>query len=116
MAVVLALLAGLGFAAAGVFARLAMEHLPTPALTIAGQLAGIVGMFVLSLILYSDQLFVVAAATMGWLALVGFLNYAVGQLGRNMAIRYVGVSRAVSMIAAAPLFAALFAITLAIVA
>ncbi|MFQ5860850.1 MAG: DMT family transporter [Dehalococcoidia bacterium] len=112
MATALALLSALGFASAAVLSRLALQHLRPPALTILSLLASGAVMLTLTFLLYREAVLALVPVAFGWFALVGLLNYPVGQLSRNLGIRFVGVTRTLPVVAIAPLIAALLSITL----
>lgn len=113
LAVVLALLAALGFGSSAIFARLGMRDIPPLASTLISAVASLLLAVPLALLFArSDMAALPVVAFLGFLAL-GALNFLGGRGQNYLAIDLVGAARSSPFVGAATLFAAIFAIGLA---
>ncbi len=111
IAIALALLSALGFAVAGVTARVGMRGIrPLPSVFVSG-VASFIPTAVLSLIFASSDLF-----SLPWIALAFFLGHGLvtflgGRVQNYLSIDLIGAARSAPFVGTSALFSAIFAIT-----
>ena len=108
--IVFSLLAASGFAATAVFARTALQRMSTPYGTLLSLFVSTVAAMVIAAVLHPDELLGVGIVALGWLFLVGFLNFPLGRMFNYTSVRMVGVSKASTVVATSPLFATILAV------
>lgn len=110
-AILLAFLAALGFGSAAVFVRVGLQQMKSPVGAFLSLVASFVLIAALALILNLDAILALPLIAFLWFILLGLLNYPLGRVLTFASVSLVGASRATPLIASAPLFAAIFALT-----
>ncbi len=108
--IVFSLLAASGFAATAVFARTALQRMSTPYGTLLSLFVSTVAAMIIAAVLHPDELLGIGVVALGWLFLVGFLNFPLGRMFNYTSVRMVGVSKASTVVATSPLFATILAV------
>ena len=108
--IVFSLLAASGFAATAVFARTALQRMSTPYGTLLSLFVSTVAAMIIAAVLHPDELLGIGLVALGWLFLVGFLNFPLGRMFNYTSVRMVGVSKASTVVATSPLFATILAV------
>ena len=108
--ILFSLLAALGFAATAVFARTALQRMSTPYGTLLSLFVSTVAAMIIAAVLHPDELLGIGVVALGWLFLVGFLNFPLGRMFNYTSVRMVGVSKASTVVATSPLFATVLAV------
>ena len=108
----LAFLAACGWGASAIFVRLGLQHLPSTVGTLLSLGVGFLLLFMLALLVNFDAIPTLSAVAFGWFALLGLVNYPMGRFFNFSSIQLAGVARAAPIVATAPLFATLWAVTL----
>ena len=108
--IVFSLLAASGFAATAVFARTALQRMSTPYGTLLSLFVSTVAAMAIAAVLHPDELLGIGVVALGWLFLVGFLNFPLGRMFNYTSVRMVGVSKASTVVATSPLFATILAV------
>ena len=112
LAVGLALLAALGFAATAIFARVGMQGVkPLPA-TLISLVVGLFPALLLALVFAMPDIRALTLAGYGWLLGLGALTFIGGRVVSYVAIDMVGASRSSAILGTGVVFATIFAITL----
>ncbi len=110
VAILLAFSAALGFGSAAIFVRLGLQQMSSPVGAFLSLVASFVLIATLALILNLDAILTLPPIAFLWLILLGLLNHPLGRVLTFASVRLVGASRATSLVASAPLFAAIFAL------
>ena len=108
--IVFSLLAASGFAATAVFARTALQRMSTPYGTLLSLFVSTVAAMIIVAVLHPDELLGLGLVALGWLFLVGLLNFPLGRMFNYTSVRMVGVSKASTVVATSPLFATVLAV------
>ena len=108
--IIFSLLAASGFAATAVFARTALQRMSAPYGTLLSLLVSTVAAIAIAAVLHPDELLGIGAVALGWLFLVGFLNFPLGRMFNYTSVTMVGVSKASTVVATSPLFATILAV------
>ena len=106
------LLAGMGFAASAVFARIGLQNISTTSGTLFSLIVSTIGAFGLALLLDPSNILVPSGVSLAWLFFTGLLNFPLGRLFNFAGVRLAGVSKASTIVATSPLFATGLAIIL----
>lgn len=108
--IIFSLLAASGFAATAVFARTALQRMSAPYGTLLSLFVSTVAAMAIAAVLHPDELLGIGAVALGWLFLVGFLNFPLGRMFNYTSVTMVGVSKASTVVATSPLFATILAV------
>ena len=108
--ILFSLLAASGFAMTAVFARTALQRMPTPYGTLLSLFVSTVAAMIIAAVLHPDELLGIGMVALGWLFLVGLFNFPLGRMFNYTSVRLVGVSKASTVVAASPLFATILAV------
>ena len=108
--IIFSLLAASGFAATAVFARTALQRMSTAYGTLLSLFVSTVAAMAIAAVLHPDELLGIGVVALGWLFLVGFLNFPLGRMFNYTSVRMVGVSKASTVVATSPLFATILAV------
>ena len=108
--IIFSLLAASGFAATAVFARTALQRMSAPYGTLLSLFVSTVAAMAIAAVLHPDELLGISAVALGWLFLVGFLNFPLGRMFNYTSVTMVGVSKASTVVATSPLFATILAV------
>ena len=108
--IVLALLAALWFGSAPYFARLGLRHMSTTAGTLVSMVSALLVVGIIAIPIHRGELLSLPLVLLGWLALLGFLNYPLGRFLNFSGVRLAGVARATPLLATSPLWAMIMAI------
>ena len=108
--IIFSLLAASGFAATAVFARTALQRMSAPYGTLLSLFVSTVAAMAIAAVLHPDELLGISAVALGWLFLVGFLNFPLGRMFNYTSVMMVGVSKASTVVATSPLFATILAV------
>ena len=108
--IIFSLLAASGFAATAIFARTALRRMSTPYGTLLSLCVSTVAAMIIAAVLHPDELVGLSAVALGWLFLVGFLNFPLGRMFNYTSVTLVGVSKASTVVATSPLFATVLAV------
>ena len=106
------LLAGMGFAASAVFAKIGLQNISTTSGTLFSLIVSTIGAFGLALLLDPSNILVPSGVSLAWLFFTGLLNFPLGRLFNFAGVRLAGVSKASTIVATSPLFATGLAIIL----
>ena len=110
LGILLALTASMCWAAGAVLARLSLLHLRSSTGTVISLIAGVAVVMSLVLIFFRDYVGDLSGTIFLWFALAGVLQSLLGRFLNYSSVQRIGVSRALPIIGAAPLFATLFAV------
>ena len=110
LGILFALTAAMAWAAGAIFARLSLLHLRSSTGTIVSLIVGVAVVMSLVLLFYRDYVGALSGAIFLWFALSGLLQSLLGRFLNYSSVQRIGVSRALPIIGAAPLFATLFAV------
>ena len=108
--IIFSLLAASGFAATAVFARTALQRMSAPYGTLLSLFVSTVAAMAIAAVLHPDELLGIGVVALGWLFLVGFLNFPLGRMFNYTSVTMVGVSKASTVVATSPLFATILAV------
>ena len=108
--ILFSLLAASGFAMTAVFARTALQRMPTPYGTLLSLFVSTVAAMIIAAVLHPDELLGIGMVALGWLFLVGLFNFPLGRMFNYTSVRMVGVSKASTVVATSPLFATILAV------
>ncbi len=108
--ILFSLLAASGFAMTAVFARTALQRMPTPYGTLLSLFVSTVAAMIIAAILHPGELLGIGMVALGWLFLVGLFNFPLGRMFNYTSVRLVGVSKASTVVATSPLFATILAV------
>ena len=110
LGILFALTASMFWAAGAILARLSLLHLRSSTGTIISLIAGVAVVMSLVLVLYRDYVADLSGSIFLWFVLGGVLQSLLGRFLNYSSVQRIGVSRALPIIGAAPLFATLFAV------
>ena len=105
-----ALLAAVGFAASGVFTRLAGRGIGVPTGTALSVLASLALAVIPALVLDLPAFAKISIAGFLWIALLAFINYPLARMLNFFAITRIGAARASPLFSSSPLWATVLAI------
>lgn len=108
--ILFSLLAASGFAATAVFARTALQRMSAPYGTLLSLFVSTVAAITIAVVLHPDEMLGIGVVALGWLFLVGFLNFPLGRMFNYTSVTMVGVSKASTVVATSPLFATILAV------
>ena len=108
--IIFSLLAASGFAATAVFARTALQRMSAPYGTLLSLFVSTVAAMTIAAVLHPDELLGIGVVALGWLFIVGFLNFPLGRMFNYTSVTMVGVSKASTVVATSPLFATILAV------
>lgn len=111
-AIILAVLAAASWGFSAVLVRMALRDVSTSLGTLVSLFTGFVFTAVLVLIFQWNELLEVTLAGVVVFAIVGILNFPMGRFFNYMAMGRIGVSRSTPILASAPVFAVIIAITM----
>lgn len=112
LGIVLAITAAFCWGAGAVFTRVGLQSIKASAGTFISMLSSIVIVAALALSLNFDAVVNLSLTALLWFSLIGVINYFIGRQFNYLSIRYIGVTRATPLFAAAPLFALVLAVTM----
>ncbi|MBM2825054.1 MAG: putative Membrane protein [Dehalococcoidales bacterium] len=110
LGIVLAITAAFCWGTGAIFARLGLRHIKPSMGTLISMLSSLLLVGSLALITRFDDVRHLSPKALGWFGLIGVLNYLLGRQFNYMSIRYIGVTRATPLFAAAPFFAIILAV------
>ena len=105
-----ALAAAAFWATGAIFARIGMQHMGSTTGTFISLVVGFVAILAIALALDFDALFSVSLTTIGWLVLLGMVQFPIGRFLNYNGIRLAGVAPASAILGSSPLFAAILAL------
>ena len=105
LAIVLALLAAIGWGTSAVLVRAGLRGMSPVTGTVVSLAAGATLIGTIALAVYGPDAFALSAAAFGWIFLLGSVNYPLGRFLNFTAVSLAGVSRAAPIQAASPLIA-----------
>jgi DME family drug/metabolite transporter len=112
LGILLAFCGAMGWGVSTIFVRLALQHMPAWLGVLLSMLSGLIFAFSVSLLLNPSDFSSLPLAVFGWFVLLGFISFPMGRFFSFSAVHLIGVSRTAPILATAPLFAAVWAITL----
>ncbi len=110
--VILALLAALGFGSGAVFARVGLQNMSPQFATLISLAVSAAAAMAIAAALHPGEIVGLGATALGWLFLVGLLNFPLGRMFNYLSVRLTGVAKASTIVAAAPLFAMTLAVVI----
>ena len=110
LGILFALTASVCWAAGAILARLSLLQLRSSTGTIISLIAGVAVVMTLVMVFYRDYVADLSGSIFLWFVLGGVLQSLLGRFLNYSAVQRIGVSRALPIIGAAPLFATLFAV------
>ena len=110
LGILLALTAAVAWAAGAIFARLSLMHLRSSTGTIISLIVGVAVVMSLAMIFLRDYVWELSGTIFLWFVVAGVLQTLLGRFLNYSSVQRIGVSRALPIIGAAPLFATLFAV------
>ena len=105
LAILFALLAATGWGASAIFVRLGLQNISSTTGTALSLATGTLLIGAIAFAVHGPDDFAISSTAIGWIALLGLLNYLLGRFLNFNSIRLAGVSRAAPLLAAAPLVA-----------
>lgn len=111
LGIVLAITAAFCWGTGAIFTRLGLQHIKVSTGAFISTLASLLLVGLLALTMNFDDVVHLSPAALLWFALIGIVNFALGRQLNYAAVRYIGVTKASPLFAAAPLFAMLLALT-----
>ena len=110
LGIVLAIAAAFFWGTGAVFVRLGLRHIKPSTGTLISMLSSLVLVGLLAIITKFDDVVSLSPAALAWFGLIGVVNYVLGRQFNYSAIRYIGVTKATPLFAAAPFFAIILAV------
>ena len=111
-AILLALMAAVGFGASPVFARIGLLHMRPTTGTVVSLAAGSALVATVAFAVHGAQILAFHPTSLLWFALLGSLNYLGGRYFNFISVHLAGVSRAAPILSTSPLVAAAWSIGL----
>ncbi len=108
--VVLGLLAGAGFGAGAVFARLGLRDIRATTGTLVSLVVGSLVTTAIAVSLHWEQIVALAGVAFLWFMLSGLINFPLGRLFNFTGVSIVGVSRSAPIVGSSPLWATILAV------
>ena len=109
----LAILTSWLWGTSNVLARVGMKNLSSTTATLFSLICGFVMTTVIALLIFYEKVINLDTNLLPWLALVGFLQFAIGRFLLFTAVRLAGVSRATPLVGSSPLVATSLAVLFA---
>lgn len=109
----LAILTSWLWGTSNVLARVGMKDIRSTTGTLFSLICGFAMTTVIALIIFYEKVVNLDASLLPWLALVGFLQFAIGRFLLFTAVRLAGVSRATPLVGSSPLVATSLAVLFA---
>ena len=109
---VLAITAAFCWGAGAIFTRLGLQHIKASTGTFISMLSSIVLVAALAFTLNFEDMMSLTPKAFWLFCLIGFINYFIGRQFNYLSIRYIGVTKATPLFAAAPVFALILAVTI----
>ena len=110
LGVVLGLLAGAGFGAGAVFARLGLRDIRATTGTLVSLVVGSLVTTAIAVSLHWEQIVALAGVAFLWFMLSGLINFPLGRLFNFTGVSIVGVSRSAPIVGSSPLWATILAV------
>ena len=112
LAIVLALVAALGFGASAVFARIGLQGIKPITGTAISLVASFTMTVVLALSINLSDILALPLLAYAWFLLLGVLNFPLGRLLNFTSVNMIGATRSSPLVSTAPLFSTALAIIL----
>ena len=112
LGVALGLLAGMGFGASAVFARLGLQHIRPTTGTLVSLIVGSLVTSVIAFSLHMDRILALSGVAFLWFALSGLINFPLGRLLNFTGVSLAGVSRSSPIVGSSPLWATILAVSI----
>lgn len=112
LGILLAVSAALGWGTGAVFTRLGLQSIKASSGTLISMLSSLLLIGFFALILNFEDIRHLSPAALLWFGLIGVINYVLGRQFNYTSIKYIGVTRATPLFAAAPLFSITLAVSL----
>ena len=109
-AILLAMVAAIGFGFVPFFARLGLMYMRINTGVLISMIAGLVVIGLFAVPLHIDDMLGFSAVTFCWILILGFVNYRMGRFFNYTSVRLIGVSRATPLVATSPIWASLAAL------
>lgn len=103
LAIILALLAAVGWGTSAVLVRIGLQNISSTTGTVISLASGTLLIGAIALLVNGGNAFLVPAVGLGWIVLLGLINYPLGRFLNFFGTRLAGVSRTSPLLAAAPL-------------
>ena len=103
LAIILALLAAVGWGTSAVLVRVGLQNISSTTGTVISLASGTLLIGTIALLVNGGNAFLVPAVGLGWIALLGLINYPLGRFLNFYGQSLAGVSRTSPLLAAAPL-------------
>lgn len=113
MGVILALLSAASFGSSSFFVRLGLLGIKPAAGTVFALGISLALTLILAVVFNRSELLNISFVALGWFALMGFVQFVLGRYSLFVSVNLVGVGRATTLAATAPLVASLLGVTLA---
>ena len=110
MGIVLSLCSAMCFGVSAIFIRLGLRFFTPINASILSLLASLAVVLSISLIIEQNALFSISLSAFLWFGAVGIISFAFGRYFNYVGIKYVGVTRSVTLRSSSPFFATLLAI------
>ena len=110
LAVVLALLAALGFASSGIFARVGLQRVNPSVGVFISLMASFTITMSLAITLNLKEIASLPLLAFLWIFLLGLINYPLARVLNFTSVSRIGASRSSTIVASAPLVTAILAI------
>ena len=110
LGIVLAITAAFCWGIGAIFARLGLRNIRASTGTFISTLASVLLVGLLALTLNFDDIVHLSPTALLWFALIGVANFVLGRQFNYLAIKYIGVTKATPLFAAAPFFAMFLAV------
>ena len=110
LGVVLGLLAGAGFGAGAVFARLGLRDIRATTGTLVSLVVGSLVTTAIAVSLHWEQIVALAGVAFLWFMLSGLINFPLGRLFNFTGVSIIGVSRSAPIVGSSPLWATILAV------
>lgn len=110
LGIAFSLLAALGFGLSAVLARPGLAHIGVYRGTLISVVGSLVFIGLIALLADFRGLLRVSLVALGWFALIGLLNFALGRLFYNLGIQRIGVARSSPLVGTTPLLAGALAV------
>ena len=110
LGIVLGLLAGAGFGAGAVFARLGLRDIRATTGTLVSLVVGSLVTTAIAVSLHWEQIVALAGVAFLWFMLSGLINFPLGRLFNFTGVSIIGVSRSAPIVGSSPLWATILAV------
>jgi len=112
LGIILAITAAFCWGASAIFTRIGLQGIKASTGTFISMLSSLVLVVALALVLNFDAVTNLSLTAILWFGLIGLINYLIGRQLNFLSIKYIGVTKATPLFAAAPLFALVLAVAL----